>query len=610
VVDGGSGYTDPQIIVSEPTYSNLPVTGVFRVGVGSTSLTGIGLSISLEVGPSYSTGIGSTYFEVKSFSISKNGYGFKKGDVIKPVGLVTAIGLESPLQEFELTVLDIFTDSSSIIQFGELDFIDSIQNLQDGIRRRFPLFRNSSLLSFETDSSDLESTLIDLDAVLVIFINGILQEPKVSYVFEGGTAFTFAEPPKPEDKIDIFFYRGTRDIDSFITGVKETIKVGDNVRISNSVEVNDPYNQESRTVFEILSSDSIETNIYSGAGINTEYYKPISWTKQKRDKIINSLYISKARDSLSSLVFPTSRLISNFDTDDLSLFVDNIDLYDYETEVFNEVIQEFDLVIVDSNNFESANLSATVTSGSISGISILSGGSGYTPGETISLKISSPIYSDGSRATANAVVSAAGTVSSISITNVGSGYTDNREPQVIAPLPTGKIETLSNASFIQGFSGIVTGITTSIGLNGNPLAITFYVNKESGTFSTLLEGYPIVISNTNVGDGIISIDNDDSSIIGIGTSFSDNIYKIHSISSDGNVAIVTSNILSSTDFTGINTEGEIVGNFSWGRISGFSRSQNPVSYAVTGYTINSGLTTFPQLQRRGFGLRDTGSIKK
>ena len=43
----------------------------------------------LDVDESSVTGIGSTYFEVKNFSITRSGYSFKKGDVFKPVGLVT-----------------------------------------------------------------------------------------------------------------------------------------------------------------------------------------------------------------------------------------------------------------------------------------------------------------------------------------------------------------------------------------------------------------------------------------------------------------------------------------------------------------------------------------
>jgi len=29
---------------------------------------------------------------------------------------------------------------------------------------------------------------------------------------------------------------------------------------------------------------------------------------------------------------------------------------------------------------------------------------------------------------------------------------------------------------------------------------------------------------------------------------------------------------------------------------------------VSGKTVNSGLTTFPTIQRRGYGLRDTGGL--
>ena len=136
--------------------------GVSRLGIGATTETGTGLLVSLDVGASSTTGIGSTLFEVKSFKISRPGYGFRIGDVFKPVGLVTAKGLSSPLADFELTVLDVFTDSFASWQFGDLDFIDPISALQDGSRRRFPLYYNAQLLSFEIDPLDPDSVNIDL----------------------------------------------------------------------------------------------------------------------------------------------------------------------------------------------------------------------------------------------------------------------------------------------------------------------------------------------------------------------------------------------------------------------------------------------------------------
>ena len=51
-------------------------------------------------------------------------------------------------------------------------------------------------------------------------VYGILQQPKVSYQFSGGTSFIFSNPPKPEDNIAIFFYRGSSS-DSTIVNVND-----------------------------------------------------------------------------------------------------------------------------------------------------------------------------------------------------------------------------------------------------------------------------------------------------------------------------------------------------------------------------------------------------
>ena len=128
------------------------------MGVGTTTKTGVGLLLNVEVGVTSTAGIGSTYFGVTKFNISRQGYSFQRGDVFEPVGLVTDFRLASPLSEFKLTVIDTFTDSFAAWQFGEFDYIDSIKNYQDGIRTRFPLYYNSELLSFEVaDNSKIKS---------------------------------------------------------------------------------------------------------------------------------------------------------------------------------------------------------------------------------------------------------------------------------------------------------------------------------------------------------------------------------------------------------------------------------------------------------------------
>ena len=61
------------------------------------------------------------------------------------------------------------------------------------------------------------------------------------------------------------------------------------------------------------------------------------------------------------------------------------------------------------------------------------------------------------------------------------------------------------------------------------------------------------------------------------------------------------------------------GQFSWGRLfnaggGGVFNRANPVAIGVTGNTVGLttgvGIGTFPTLQRRVFGLRDTGALRK
>ena len=77
-------------------------------------------------------------------------HSFKVGDKFKPVGLVTASHLTSPIQEFELEVIEIFRDKFSAWQFGEIDFID-IFLIFKMVQESDPIILNGQILSFEKD---------------------------------------------------------------------------------------------------------------------------------------------------------------------------------------------------------------------------------------------------------------------------------------------------------------------------------------------------------------------------------------------------------------------------------------------------------------------------
>ena len=529
VVGGGSGYSNPEIFVSDPSYENLSVVGVSRLGIGATTDTGTGLLLDLKVGGS--TGIGSTLFEVTEFKISRPGYNFRRGDVFKPVGLVTDGFLSSPISDFEITVVDTYTDSFAAWEFGELDYIDSIQNLQDGVRTRFPLNYNSELLSFEAkENSPIEK---NINNVLIIFVNGVLQKPVENYIFEGGTSFVFTRAPIPEEEIEIYFYKGVDGTDSILVdNIIPTIETGDVVQvISNNIYPN-TITQDERTVYDLSFSDKFETNRYTELGVDEFNYKPLSWTKQKIDKKINGQYAYKSRDVLEPLIFPTARVIKDVSTTDTEIFVDSVELFNYETD----------------NN-----------------------------------------YTDDSTPCDAVIINGISTVSS------------------------GSIEKITEFIQIQGFSGIVTGIATASGI-GVPLALEFKVQHDitSSYFVGLSTGYPIYIYDTIIGSGVTSIDNSNSAVVGIGTTFLDNVYYVSAWSNNDAIGIITCNVDSNSNIVGLGTTGNIlnpVGKYSWGRFSGGTRSANPISIGVTGNTV-SGLTTYPTIQRRGIGIRRTGALPK
>ncbi len=623
-----TGSITTSITISQ--YSNLPQTfdttiegdisgspGIYNSNDCSDVASAIGSFVGIVTNaiafgtlPANKVGVAGSVFEITNFKIKRPGYGFRRGDKFRPVGLVTAKGLSSPIIPFELTVVDVYNDSFAAWQFGELNYIDSIRNYQDGQRTRFPLFYNGQLLSFETNSDDPDSQLIDFESLLVIFINGILQEPKKSYEFTGGTSFTFTVPPKAEDVVSVFFYLGTNGEDAVRVDVTETFKSGDQLQIfSNNSSLQETQTQDPRTIIDIIASDKLETNQYIGDGIDPNRVRPASWTKQKTDLFINNTIISKTRDSIETQVYPTATIIKDVSTSSNEIFVDNAEFFNYEEE--NPIVFG-GIVLASSADPVSAGITAIVSAaGTIQSLVINNPGSGYI-GSSFTIKISSPQrigVGIGTTATATLTTSS-GQVSSVNIVNPGFGYTFTAPPQVIVSTPDPQVEFISNIINPIGYSGVIVGIATTTGI-GVPLALKFTLARDPLTFPYLTNGYPLYITDTRVGGGVTSVDTSNNSIVGVGTTCLDNIYYIHAF--DPVTGIATCNIRSNTNVVGIATTGSFnapVGRFSWGRLSGFTRSSNPVSIAVTGRTVTSGLSTYPTIQRRSFGLRNTGSLKK
>ena len=118
-----------------------------------------------------------------------------------------------------------------------------------------------------------------------------------------------------------------------------------------------------------------------------------------------------------------------------------------------------------------------------------------------------------------------------------------------------------------------------------------------------------------MGHGVTSIDFEESSVVSIGTTFIDNVYKVlHYNRFDNNTGIITcrvktgSNVAGVAATAGINTGG--IGRFSWGVLEYTDSRTTGVGIAVTGNILSSGISTFPTIQRRGFGIRSNGALRK
>ena len=180
---------------------------------------------------------------------------------------------------------------------------------------------------------------------------------------------------------------------------------------------------------------------------------------------------------------------------------------------------------------------------------------------------------------------------------------------------------------MQGFTGIITGITTTTVSGQSALKFFFRATKHA---SSLLAGYPVFIRDTSVGHGVTSVGGHNSSIVGIGTTYLDNVYQDASITNIDKDGEIICNVENGSNIGGISTEGfhypagittsTSLGRLSWGRLfrtntSSQVRSNDPISIGVTGLTVNTGLTTFPTIQRKNYdptshrGLRSTGAIR-
>ena len=620
ITNPGTGYTStnpPLVIIDDPlSYSNIPL-------IYSSSSAGVGTGAKIDI----VVGQGSSVID---FTIKNTGYGYGNNQSLT-VAIGGTIGIPTDtsktLNEFKIDIAEIVSDEFTGWSVGELQVIDNIEKFINGSRTNFPIEVDGVVTSIVAG----KGSKVNVQDVIIVFVNNILQVPGKGYIFEGGSQIEFTEAPKIGDTVEIIFYKGTGSQDVVLREIIETVKEGDTLQIQN----NDIFtNEEVRSVNFVSGTDVAETNPYRGPGNvqNTALLRPVVWCRQIEDKIINEKEVGKNRELYEPVVNPTAHIIKTVGVGATQIFVDTLrPLFNIRNEITDKVNLTFQnkvKFIPQDDKVSAAGTAIVSTAGTITSVAISTGGVGYSDalvsfGSTNGVGIGTTTTALGT-----VTIGAAGTITGVAITNPGLGYTQTNPPLVLFSPPTRGVEENEVNSY-NGDNGVIVGFgTTSVGIGTTQFIFDLHIPLDSFlrnvgyntdivatavTASSLSSGDYFMVFNSNVGSSSTSITSLDTSgnTVGIGTSNIDNIYFVQSaetvyrptgVNSEG-VGIGTSHITRvfvnvNNNFpygSGIQTSNSF-GEFSWGRIDLKSRSKVTSYNAFTTGGIG-GISTSTFVQR-------------
>ena len=550
IVNAGSSYTTtslPEVVIGIPTgYSNLNLEYT-----GGSSGVGQNAKLTVEVG------MGSS---IITYKFDQPGIGYKVGDKLTPVGIVTNPSLI--FEPFVLTVDEVETDSFSGFYPGQFVQFDDISTFFNGFSKKFTLTTTLNGIRQVLGLRVPDGTDLDITNNIFIYINDILQVPNVAYRFSGSRVI-FTEAPKPGSKCVILYYRGSSN-DVELVDPPKTIKPGDIVTIQENPEDLFDISQFERVVKKITAADQFETFNYYSVGIITDSAKirPLSWRKQSNDTVINGSLYSKSRPNLQSNVKPFATVIKKIDPTDTAIYVDNA--YPLFTDVDGLPEDIRDALIVENR----------------------------TVRESLG----------------EAVVSSASTISSITISDGGVGYANTQSPKVII-----SESLITKKDPIFNWTG-ASGISTSYDLKSIKYNNKFIAIGNNSVYSTSLDGINWQVST--VGFGVSSSFNS-IEIVGVGASnflvSVGNLGKIIKATDYGNVITPWTQIVLEEDVA-------IPGFGAVSRVSsGYTGTLNQISYSSATDTwvtvgtagsifIGPGVTTEAFVSRFSETLSDLNSV--
>lgn len=550
----GSGYSaSPRIEFDDPlNYYDLPL-----IYSANSTGSGQGASINIIVGQES---------KVIDFSITNTGYGYNVGDKLT-VPTSTAVGIEtnSNFEEFVITVDKTISDTFSGWTFGELEVLDNIERFIDGENTIFPLLSSN----IEKSIISNRGSSIDVKNVLLVFVNNILQIPGEGYIFNGGSTIQFTEPLKKEDTVEILFYKGSGDVDVIPRNIIETVKAGDDLQIINdpSVGQKEFLKEDIRVATEVTSTNVVITNPYYGPGnIDEEsLLRPITWTKQTEDKIIDDVFVGKDRELYEASINPISYIIGSVGIGQTVVYVDSLrPTFNSKNENNIDISFQNEVTLISQDEVKVESNDVTSYSGDY-GIIV-----GFGVTTTTSNKIIFDLYIPEDSPLRDSSI--------------------NETPITVSELSAGDYFSVSN-SIVSADPDLYPLISYDHN-SGAVVAKTdsyldsIFVVESAENVDKQLNGITITVRRVYCNitpNGILDRDRFDSSLF----SFDSDSTKFDSIPSSQNSGPVYTGTISTSNF---------IGHYSWGKVilDGRIKNYSYNAYALDGY---AGISTSAMVRR-------------
>ena len=157
--------------------------------------------------------------------------------------------------------------------FGKLVLLDDLSPFFDNSKQTFTMTLQNEPFSLESDNENVEPS-----NNLMIFINGVFQEPGVAYSLNG-SIIKFSEAPRAKSEASLYIYTGS-DEDIFVSNTFNSIDPTDRLQVASE--------GSDRLIATISSATSVDTYEYVGLRPTTAAFTAVLTAGVVTDIIINN----------------------------------------------------------------------------------------------------------------------------------------------------------------------------------------------------------------------------------------------------------------------------------------------------------------------------------